>query len=74
MARVSGEKEFLMRWPYIQYMRELRGETKFGIMTAVTMRRAFENMGRRALVRRGRSRAGVFAHGSNTPPPPSRAR
>ena len=51
----------------LQYMSELRGETKFGIMTAVAMRRTFENMGRRALVRRGRSRAGVFAHGSNTP-------
>ena len=34
------------------------------------MRRlCFESMGRKALVRRGRSRMGAFAHGSNTPPP-----
>ena len=30
----------------------------------------FEAVGRKALVRRGRSRVGAFAHGSNTPPPP----
>ena len=34
------------------------------------MRRlCFESMGRKALVRRGRSRMGAFAHGSNPPPP-----
>ena len=30
----------------------------------------FESVGRKALVRRGRSRVGAFAHGSSTPPPP----
>lgn len=30
----------------------------------------FETVERKTLERRGRSRVGAFAHGSNTPPPP----
>lgn len=57
----------LKPWPV--WPPQLRGETKFGIIPAVMLRRGFASVGRRASVRRGRSRVGAFAHDSNTPPP-----
>ena len=62
----------LKPWPV--WPPQLRGETKFGIIPVVMLRRGFasvgrRSVGRRASVRRGRSRVGAFAHDSNTPPP-----
>lgn len=37
--------------------------------TSAMERLEFESAGRKALMRRGRGRAGAFAHGSSTPPP-----
>ena len=47
----------------------LRGGPKFDIMSPTMQTREFERARRRGVLKRGRGRAGAFAHGSSTPPP-----